>query len=62
MTNVVPMSRLLRLAFLADAAASGATAALLVASADFLEGRLGEWLVDGCHTYGYRPADVNCPH
>ena len=41
MTNVVPMSRLLRLALLADAAASGATAALLVAGADFLEGRLG---------------------
>jgi hypothetical protein len=40
-TNVVPMSRLLRLALLADAAASGATAALLVAGADFLEGRLG---------------------
>ena len=35
------MSRLLRLALLADAAASGATAALLVASADFLGGRLG---------------------
>ena len=30
MTNVVPMSRPLRLALLADAAASGATAALLV--------------------------------
>jgi hypothetical protein len=41
MTNVVPMSRPLRLALLADAAASGATAALLVAGAGFLEDWLG---------------------
>src|SRR5262249_229053 len=40
MTNVVPMSRPLRLALLADAAASGVTAALLVAGADFLESLL----------------------
>ncbi|MBV8755557.1 MAG: hypothetical protein JO328_22095 [Hyphomicrobiales bacterium] len=37
MTNVVPMSRPLRLALLADAVASGATAALLVAGAGVLE-------------------------
>lgn len=37
MTNVVPMSRPLRLALLADALASGATALLLVAGADVLE-------------------------
>lgn len=37
MTNVVPMSRRLRLVLLADAAASGVTAALLVATAGFLE-------------------------
>ena len=41
MTNLVPMSRLLRLALLADAVASGATAALLVAGAGYLEGWLG---------------------
>src|SRR5262249_26700065 len=40
MTNVVPMSRALRLALLADAAASGVTGALLVAGADFLESLL----------------------
>ena len=40
MTNVVPMSRPLRLALLADAVASGATAALLVAGAGLLE----QWL------------------
>src|SRR5262245_48601000 len=40
-TNLVPMSRLLRLALLADAVASGATAALLVAGAGYLEGWLG---------------------
>jgi hypothetical protein len=37
----VPMSRSLRLALLADAAASGATAALLVAGAGVLERLLG---------------------
>jgi hypothetical protein len=37
MTNVVPMSRPLRLALLADAVASGATALLLVAGAGVLE-------------------------
>jgi hypothetical protein len=37
MTNVVPMSRSLRLALLADAVASGASAALLVAGAGSLE-------------------------
>jgi hypothetical protein len=37
----VPMSRPLRLVLLADAAASGATAALLVAGAGLLEGLLG---------------------
>lgn len=40
MTNV-PMSRSLRLALLADAGASGATAALLVAGAGLLEPLLG---------------------
>ena len=40
MTNV-PMSRPLRLVLLADAAASGATAALLVAGAGLLERLLG---------------------
>ena len=35
--TIVPMSRPLRLIFLADAAASGATAALLVAGAGLLE-------------------------
>src|ERR1700757_2763309 len=40
MTNV-PMSRSLRLALLADAGASGATAALLVAGAGLLERWLG---------------------
>jgi hypothetical protein len=40
MTNVVSMSRSLRLALLADAAASGVTAALLVAGASFLESLL----------------------
>ena len=37
MANVVPMSRPLRLALLADAVASGATAALLIAGAGVLE-------------------------
>jgi len=37
MANVVPMSRPLRLALLADALASGATAALLIAGAGVLE-------------------------
>jgi hypothetical protein len=37
MTNVVPVSRALRLALLAGAVASGASAALLVAGAGFLE-------------------------
>lgn len=37
MTNIVPMSRPLRLALLADAVASGATALLLVAGAGVLE-------------------------
>jgi hypothetical protein len=37
MTNIVPMSRPLRLALLADAVASGATALLLVAGAGALE-------------------------
>jgi hypothetical protein len=37
MANVIPMSRPLRLALLADAAASGATAALLIAGAGVME-------------------------
>jgi hypothetical protein len=37
MTNIVPMSRPLRLALVADAVASGATALLLVAGAGVLE-------------------------
>ena len=37
MANVVPMSRPLRLALVADAVASGATAALLIAGAGVLE-------------------------
>ena len=37
MANVVPMSRPLRLALFADAVASGATAALLIAGAGVLE-------------------------
>ena len=41
MTNVVPMSRPLQVALLADAAASGASAALLVTGAGFLESWLG---------------------
>src|SRR5215475_8919016 len=41
MANVVPMSRPLQVALLADAAASGASAALLVTSAGFLESWLG---------------------
>ena len=41
MTRVVPMSHPLRLALLADAAASGASAALLVTGAGFLESWLG---------------------
>jgi hypothetical protein len=41
MTNVVPMSRPLRLSLLADAVASGATAALLVAGAGFVADWLG---------------------
>jgi hypothetical protein len=41
MTNVVSVSRPLRLALLADAAASGASAALLVAGAGSLESWLG---------------------
>jgi len=41
MANVVPMSRPLRLALLADATASGATAVLLIAGARLLEDWLG---------------------
>ena len=41
MTNVVPMFRPLQVALLADAAASGASAALLVTGAGFLESWLG---------------------
>jgi len=37
MANVIPMSRPLRLALLADAAASGATAALLIAGVGVME-------------------------